>query len=178
MARMPARRRIRATFTHVKPGPGSELGELGVTLGFRPLRCRLGVDNIEDYASLGPELCLPAVNGLGKIFRLLKSARISVPEGRDSLLGDLDRACELLERAKGTEVVLELKPRSRIRFTVWTEEGQQTVEDVTEVVESPDAYVVIRKGGRFPLRVPRESVVRQQTEMDRWFEVMDIERSP
>jgi hypothetical protein len=64
-----------------------------------------------------------------------------------------------------------------MRFTAWTESGVETVDDVTEVLEAPDAYLVMRRSGRFPVRVPRENVVRQQTELERWYEVTDIERA-
>ena len=44
--------------------------------------------------------------------------------------------------------------------------------------ESPEAYFVMRQGGRFPVRVSRSELIRHQTESHRWFEITDIERAP
>ena len=48
---------------------------------------------------------------------------------------------------------------------------------VAEVIEAPDAYFVTRQSGRFPIRVPRSTVLRQRTECERWFEIVDIQRA-
>ena len=77
----------------------------------------------------------------------------------------------------GTPLAVELRPRSRLRFTAWTESGIETVDDVLEVHESPDAYLIVRNRGRFPVRVPRDQVIRQQTDCERWYEVTEIERA-
>ena len=53
---------------------------------------------------------------------------------------------------------------------------QSSVAPITEVIETPQAYLVFRPRGRFPVRIPRENVVRQRTDCDRWFEVVSIER--
>jgi len=150
----------------------------GVLLGFRPSpRTRIELDTIEDYADLGPEHCVPAVEGLGKILRLFRAGRLRVPQDPTELLGQEKRVAETLERVLGLSVVLELKPRSRVRFTAWTENGVDTIDNVAEVIEAPDAYLVSRQGGRFPVRIPRDQVIRQKTECDRWFEILDIERA-
>ncbi len=185
---MPSTRRVRATFTGVDPGRIDSVAEsgarsaggdssVGVYLEFRPAHVRLDVDLIRDFASLGPDLCVPSVEGLGKVLRILRSARIAAPSDPHSLLGDVEAVSSLLERAIGTLLILELRPRSRIRFVAWTEDGIQTIEDVTEVLEAPDAYLVARRRGRFPVRVPRSSVVRQRTELEPWYEVIAIERA-
>ena len=84
---------------------------------------------------------------------------------------------ELLERAAGTRLALGLRPRSRVSFKAWTEEGLERFDDVREVIETPDEYLVLRHWGRFPARVPRARVVRRQTDCERWFEVVEIERA-
>ena len=61
-------------------------------------------------------------------------------------------------------------------IVAWTESGVETVEDVAEVREFDDAYFVVRRQDRFPLRFDRASVVRQRAETERWHEVLDIER--
>jgi hypothetical protein len=172
---MPAERVLRAIFSDTQPVSGPE--EIGVTLGFRPIRTRLDIDRIEDFADLGPEMCVPSVAGLGKVLRILRAARLAVPAKQEAFLGEPLRVAEKLERAFGVSLSLKLRDRSRIRFTAWTEDGVETINDVAEVLEAPDAYFVTRRSGRFPVRVPRSTVVRQLTECERWFEVVDIQRA-
>lgn len=172
---MPADRVVRAIFTDARPV--SEPDEVGVFLGFKPIRTRLEVDHIEDFADLGPEMCVPSVAGLGKVLRILRAARLAVPRDKQAFLGEPQLVAEKLERAFGTSLELKLRKRSRIRFTAWTERGVETINDVAEVVEAPDAYFVTRHSGRFPVRVPRSTVIRQLTECERWFEVVDIQRA-
>ena len=145
-------------------------------LTFQPLQARIEVDRIDDFAFLGPALELPVVDGLGKVLRVLRAARVAVPGDPDCLVDREQEAAALLDRCVGTLVFLELRPRSRTLFRAWTDSGVETIEDVTDVVESPDAYLVMRRRGQLPVRVPRETVVRQSTESERWYEVIDIER--
>lgn len=172
---MPADRVVRAIFTDARPLLGPD--EVGVFLGFRPIRTRLEVDHIEDFADLGPEMCVPAVAGLGKVLRILRAARLAVPRAKEAFLGEPQLAADKLERAFGSSLSLKLRDRSRVRFTAWTEDGVETINDVAEVIEAPDAYFVTRRSGRFPVRVPRSAVIRQVTECERWFEVVDIQRA-
>jgi len=171
---MPALRRAQAVFSRVTPATRGDL--VGVELRFDPLRNRLGVDHFVEFAAIGPELCIPAVTGIGKIIRILRAARIQSPREEVDLLGQAELVRELLERAVGTQLSLGLRPRSRIRFDAWTEEGHLAFEDIQEMVELPSEYLIIHKRGRFPTRVPRDTVLRQQTDCERWFEVLEIER--
>jgi hypothetical protein len=171
---MPAPRRVRATFSDVSPASTSD-GD-GVELEFRLLRKSQGMDVITQFAPLGPDHCIPVVSGIGKVLRILRAARIATPGGSTALLGQVELASELLERALGTALVLELRPRSRLRFEFWTEESIDVIENVSEVVETPDAYLVLRTGGRFPVHIARNEVIRQHTETQRWFEILSIER--
>ncbi len=120
---------------------------------------------------------LSAVDGLGKVLRILRAARVALPCDARHLIGKEEEVAALLTRAIGTPLLLELRPRSRIRFRAWTEGGLETVDDVTLVRESPDAFLVERLRGRFPVRVPRSEVLRQRTDCERWYEVLGIERA-
>ena len=171
---MRAQRRVHAIFTEATPGSNAD--GVGVHLRFLPQRSRLVLDPIEDFACLGPKHCVPSVSGLGKVIRILRVARIAVPEDPCELLGRQSEVTEMLKRAVGTAVELEVRARSRLRFVAWTEQGVEIVDDVSEVREEPDAYWVSRRTGRFPVRVPRSAVLRQQTELQRWYEVLDILR--
>lgn len=171
---MAAERSAAARFTEV--APVSQAGGVGLLLTFRPTG-RLGIDRIEDFADLGPELTVPAVAGVGKVLRILRAARIAGPADPLTLVGHAHEASALLERAVGTAVRLAFRERSRLRFAAWTEDGVEEVLDVVDVREAEDAYVVYRRGARFPVRFDRDEVVRHRTELERWFEVVDIERS-
>jgi hypothetical protein len=125
----------------------------------------------------GPRSPSPPFRGLGKVLRLLRAARIVAPRDPLGLVGRADHAAELLGRAVGTTVRLEVRPRTRLRFLAWTERGVETVHDVEEVIEEPDAWVVRRMRGRFPVRFERSAVIRQRIESERWHEIFDIERA-
>jgi hypothetical protein len=170
-----ATRRLLSRFVEVAPQRRD--GAAGVWLRFEPLRPRPDEGRIEDWAELGPALTVPAVQGLGKVLRLLRAARIAAPRDPLGLVGREEAAAELLRRCLGTEVRLELRPRSRVRFLAWTERGVETVHDVEDVIEEPDAYLVRRSRGRFPLRFERAAVIRQRTESERWHEILDIQRA-
>ena len=149
----------------------------GVALVFRSEGGQRAVGRIDDFACLDDALSVESALGVGKVLRLLRAARIAAPPQANSLKGDPNRAATLLERALGTRLRLEVRPRSRVRFTVWTESDVESVSDVAEVLEDESAYLVLRLGGRFPIRLPREKVVRQRTESETWYEVVSIERA-
>lgn len=169
-----ALRRVTARLIDAVPSRAD--GGVGVRLCFRVEGSRLGIDRVEDYADLGPALTIPAVNGLGKVLRILRAARIAPPQEPLELVGREERAAKLLARAVGTAFRLELRPRVRLRFIAWTERGVETVDDVSEVHEEADAYFVRRRDGRLPVRFDRAAVTRQCTESERWHEIVDIER--
>jgi hypothetical protein len=149
----------------------------GVWLAFQPEQARLGIERIDDFAALGPPRSLAATQGLGKVLRILRAARLVAPTD-PMLLAEEEEAAGRLMRAVGTRLVLDLAPRSRLRFVAWTESGVEVVEDVTHVFENEDAFVVYRRTQRLPVHVARTHVVRQVTECVRWYEVRDIERAP
>jgi hypothetical protein len=163
-------RRLLATFRAVRPRPG-----FGVELCFEPARALPDAERIEDFASLVPDDTIPAVLGLGKVLRILRVARIAAPADPRTLLGREDAAADLLERALGTRLVLRVRPRNRISFAAWTEGGVHTIEDVAEVIESRDAFFIVRRSG-WPVHIARETVVRRHTRSERWYQVMEIER--
>ena len=149
----------------------------GVALVFRSEGGNRAIGRIDDFACLDETLSVESALGVAKVLRLLRAARIAAPPQVDALKDDPDRAAALLERALGKLVRLEVRPRSRVRFTVWTESAVESVSDVAEVLEDESAYLILRLGGRFPVRLPREKVVRQRTESETWYEVMSIERA-
>jgi hypothetical protein len=83
----------------------------------------------------------------------------------------------LLERALGTSVVLRIRARAEVRFLAWTDRGVEAIGEVSEVLEGGDAWLVMRRNGRPPVRVARDAVVRTLTQCDTWYEVLDIQRA-
>ena len=69
-----------------------------------------------------------------------------------------------------------MRPRATVRFTVWTDDGVESVSDVLDVREDESSFLVHRLRGRLPVRVPREAVVRRETSRETWLEVTAIER--
>ena len=172
---MRSRRSAIARFGDATPVCDTE--RIGVELVFHPERTRLVTDRIEDFADLGPGLSIEAVQGLGKVLRLLRAGRVAAPRNPRELIDSAQRAADLLARVRGTLVRLELLPRFRLRFLAWTERGIEVVDDVAEVREHEDAYVVLRHRGRFPIRFPRSQIARTLTERLDWHEILEIERA-
>ena len=168
-------RRIEACFSHALPLVGAE--RQGVLLVFEPISARtaatLEVSQIDDFADLGPELTVPAVRGIGKVLRTLRAGRIAAPKPH-ALLGRARHAASLLARAKHARVALRVRPRVATRFVAWTESGVQSVEDVVDVFEYPDAWIVAPRRGH-PVRIERAGVARQLTETQPWWQVVAIE---
>ena len=145
-------------------------------LEFEPIRARLDVPSICDFAEIGPALTLAAVAGLGKVLRILRAARIAAPHEPAALLGQHARVLGLLDQARGTRLVLSVRRRSRISFVAWTEQGVETVSDIVDVLENDGHYMVLRRSARAPVRFSRDHVSRHQTERERWYEVVGIDR--
>ena len=178
---MPTPRRLLARLEEAIATPPASPGDpesvTGVALVFRSEGGNRAIGRIDDFACLDETLSVESALGLAKVLRLLRAARIAAPSEVDALKHDPGRAAALLERALGAQVRLEVRPRSRVRFTFWTESEVDSVSDVAEVLEDESAYLVLRLGGRFPVRLLREKVVRQRTESETWHEVVSIERA-
>jgi hypothetical protein len=178
---MPPRRRLLARLEEVIATPAADPRNqesiAGVALVFRNEGGSGSIGRIDDFACLDATESVASALGIGKVLRLLRAARIAPPRSPDFLVGDPARGAELLRRALGTCVQLEVRPRSRVRFTVWTESEVESVSDVAEVLEDESTYLILRLRGQFPVRLPRERVVRHRTESETWYEVVSIERA-
>ena len=172
---MSENRHVHAVFTGVKPVEQEDL--VGVMLIFEPLRSRIVTETIENFAELGTDQDVSAVSGVGKVMRILRCARISAPRTPDAYMDKPVETCALLERALSVELLLELKARSRVHFSVWTENGVETVRDIKEVFELEDGFLAVPFVSTFATFFSRKDIVRQNTEVERWYDIVDIQRA-
>lgn len=166
---------VLARFVSARPDERNDCP--GVLLEFSVERPRPELERVEDFAALGPPGAVAAVAGSGRVRRLLRVARIALPREATGTLASPEALSALLQRAIGTRVVLSLRPRSNFAFVAWTEAGIESVSDVSQVLHDDEAWLVLRHG-RPPVRVPRQHVVRQRLECQRWWEVLTIEAAP
>jgi hypothetical protein len=168
----------RITANLVRVAAVREETSCGVALEFTPTsRNAKDVDRVDEFADLGPELTLESSHGLATILRLLKAARLTAPRPLESWLGQPELAAERLDNARGGAFALEIVGRTRMRFTAWTEEDTVEISNVADVQSDAEAFLVRRVGHRMPVRIPREVVVRHETDHERWFEITTIERA-
>jgi len=172
---MAENRRVQAVFTNVKSVEQEDL--VGVMLTFEPMRSRIVTETIEDFSDLGADQDVSVVSGVGKVMRVLRCARISAPREPEAYIDKPAETCALLERAIGVELMLELKARSRVHFSVWTEHGVETVRDVKEVIELEDGFLAVPFVAAFATFFSRKDIVRQNSEVERWYDVVDIQRA-
>lgn len=150
----------------------------GVALEFLPTsRNARPVERVDAFADLGPGLTLASAHGIGTLLRVFRAARLAVPRPPERWLDHPERAAEPLQGALGRAFALAVVPRTRIRFTAWTEDGTLEIGHVALVEQDPSAFLVRRIGHRPPVRVPRETVVRHETRNERWLQITDIERA-
>ncbi|MCH7708986.1 MAG: hypothetical protein IH884_10890, partial [Myxococcales bacterium] len=150
------KRRILARFVDATPVLDDH--RVGALLSFEPERSRIIVDRIEDFAELGPALTVPAVAGLGKVLRILRAARIALPNDPLQLVGKVSDCIALLQRAVGTRLQIEVRPRTCLRFRVWTEQGSRRIDNVQEVIEDKYGFLVRLRNGAPSIHVPRQDV--------------------
>ena len=73
---------------------------------------------------------------------------------------------------KGHGVRLEV----RERFSAWADAELRVIDDVQDVREDAQGFVIRRLDGRPPVRLPRQRVSRGRTTRYTWLEITGIER--
>jgi hypothetical protein len=158
-------RKIQASVVDARAEPG------GVMVRFAP---RFGpAREIEDWIPLGPTGHLAAIQGIGRLIRILRAGRVRVPSSPSDL--DPERAAALLQRCRGVAVVLRIERRVERVLTLWTESGVERIRGVVDYAEDRDGLTVRRVGGHSALRVPRRGFVRFALSSQDHLEVLSVE---
>jgi hypothetical protein len=146
-----------------------------IVLRFEPLRGSRAL--VEDRIRLGPPGEMSTIQGVGRILRILRSARVRPPAEPYTFGERSSEAVDLLRRCIGARVVLHVTPRVERVLTVWTETGVDRISDVVDFGEDPDGLWVRRKGGQSVLRIPRRSLIRFSSTSHSRPQVVSLEAS-
>ncbi|MEE2704435.1 MAG: hypothetical protein VX614_10485 [Myxococcota bacterium] len=130
---------------------------------------------IEDSIRLGPRGDLEAVHGVGRLLRILRSARIRAPRDPYALADAPQFALSLLQRCRGALVCLHLRRRIRRGITVWTESGVDRIPGILDFGEDVEGLWIRRLGGQSLLRIPRARLIRYATTSENSPEVISVE---
>lgn len=169
---MPATLRIPATLTAARAVQNE--AQCGLALTFAPLFARHGHDALHDYLDLAAPLSLESARGLAQLTRLLRAARLAARGPVERWLGDAAGAHSAIAPAIGKRLVLGVAPRSCVRFTAWTESGVHALDFVADVLADAAGFSVRRLGFLPATYFSREEVLRHETSMRQWLEVIDI----
>ena len=130
---------------------------------------------IEDRIRLEPQGELPAIEGVGRILRILKAARFRTPDQPYEFAADPERLEASLRRCIGARVVLKVARRMERVLTVWTDAGVDRIGGVVDFDEDGEGLRVRRRGGQSVLLIPRRSLIRFSCETFAHPEVVAVE---
>jgi hypothetical protein len=128
-----------------------------------------------DRIPLGPPGDLVYVAGVGRWLRMLRAARVHVPEDPYQLCRDVERARELAQRCVGATLELVVAKRLERTLTLWTDAGVEHMSSVLDFVESADGLTIRRRGGGPLLHVARESLIRFEAATQERLEVVSVD---
>ncbi len=130
---------------------------------------------IDDRISLYPPGEMSTVNGIGRLLRILRAARVRAPSDPYVTCADPERAAELLQRCRGTILDLSVARRYDRGLTLWTESGVERLSGVIDWEETPDALEVRRRGGRSVLRIAKHTLIRFEPSSEEYYVVTSID---
>jgi hypothetical protein len=130
---------------------------------------------IEDRIRLEPRGELSAVEGVGRILRILRAGRVQSPKNPYDLPQGLDEILDRLNRCAGARLYLHLAQRMERILSVWTEAGVDRIGDVVDFGEDAEGLWVRRRGGQSLLRIPRRSLIRYASHSFARPEVVSVE---
>ncbi len=134
-------------------------------------------NEIEDRIVLAPKGEMIAVNGVGRLLRILKAARVRAPRDPYNECADPNRAAALLHKCRGVIVDLHVARRFNRGLKIWTEEGVERISGVIDYTETPDALEIRRRGGRSVLNIPKLNIIRFELSSEEYYVVTSIEAS-
>jgi hypothetical protein len=147
----------------------------GLAVRFAPQLLRHGPDPLHDFLDLSAPLSLESARGLAQLKRILRAARLASRGPVERWLGDPAAARGALASALGKRVVVSAAPRACVRFTAWTDDGVHTLDFVSDVLADGAGFSVRRARPLSASYFPRESVLRHETTLVRWLEVVNVE---
>lgn len=127
---------------------------------------------------LGAEDDLATVEGVGRLLRLLRAARLRAPAEPYAMVADPEDAAALLRRCVGTTVLLHVAVRRRRDLALWTETGVERLGDVIDFGEDEAGLWVRRRGGQGLLHIPRRNLIRYSATSSQLLQVASVEPLP
>ncbi len=115
---------------------------------------------IEDRIRLEPQGELPAIEGVGRILRILKAARFRTPDRPYEFAADPERLQASLRRCIGARVVLKVARRVDRVLTIWTDAVVDRIAGIIDFNEDGEGLRIRRRGGPSVLLIPRRSLIR------------------
>jgi len=152
---------------------GVEILGTGLLLHYTPLRGQ--AREIEDFICLGPRGELSAVQGVGRLLRILRAGRVSPPADPYALDDEIEQAVELVERCRGARVQLRVARRMERTLTLWTESGVDRISRVIDYEEVGDLLTVRRHGAQTLLQIPRRQLIRYAPSTREYLEVVSLD---
>lgn len=144
-----------------------------VIVRFEPLRGDR--TPIEDRIRLEPRGELSAIEGVGRILRIFRAARVRAPDDLYEPGDGSHEVAALLLRCVGARIVLHVAQRIERTLTIWTETGVERIEGVVDFGQDAEGLWVRRKGGQSVLRIPRGSLIRFASSSIPYPEVVSVE---
>jgi hypothetical protein len=152
---------------------GVDVVGTGLVIHYTPVRGQSA--EIEDFICLGPRGDLNAVEGVGRLLRILRAGRVAPPPDPYALDDEIERAVELVERCRGARVQLRVERRVERTLTVWTESGVDRIGRVIDYEEVGETLTVRRHGAQSVLRIPRRQLIRYAPSAREYLEVVSLD---
>jgi hypothetical protein len=130
---------------------------------------------VSEVVQLAPRGSLAAIQGVGRLLRILRAARLRLPDDPYALGDDIERALDLLERCRGARIRLALRRKLERHLLLWTEHGVERIPRVVDYEEGAEGIVVRTLGSQTPLWVPRRGLIRYAARSEESMEVLGVE---
>ena len=137
---------------------GADPDDLCLVVHYEPTLGSPG--QIDDRIALGPRGEMAAVNGIGRLLRILRAGRIQPPRDPYALASSPEEAAALINRCRGARVRLKVARRLDRVLTVWTEAGVDRIREVVDFGEDRQIPRPAGAAGRLRARGARSGPAR------------------